>query len=296
MARTMTLSGILVGLLIFANDASANPDLIAAATEGDLQAVVEALGTNSDEPKALSRPLFFAAQRGHAEVVKVLLENGADANTSYTFGSPIHAAARANDADVVALLLEYGTNPDLTAGDFDQSPIHEAAARAAFEAAELLIEYGADVNFRNNKGRPAIHAAAMSGKQDMVDFLRNNGATPNLPKPITQGELENANIEAGRRALHGCNSCHETEEGKPATGPHVGPTLVGVFGATRAAREDYAYSSAMSKLDGVWDIETLNAFLSDPTGFVPGTEMLRVPEMTREDRIGLIAILRETGP
>jgi len=296
MARATTLSGILLGLFICANDASANPDLIAAAREGDLQAVVEVLGTNFDDPKALSRPLFFAAQRGHAEVVKVLLEHGADANTSYTFGSPIHAAARANDADVVRLLLENGTDPDLMAGDFDQSPIHEAAARGAFEAAEILLEHGADVNFRNNKGRPAIHAAAMSGKQDMVEFLRDNGATPNLPEPITLIELENSNIEAGQRALHGCNTCHETEEGKPATGPHVGPTLVGVFGAARAGREDYAYSDAMSKLDGAWDVEALNAFLTDPTGVVPGTEMLRAPEMTREERIGLIAFLREAAP
>ncbi|WP_377192862.1 ankyrin repeat domain-containing protein [Ruegeria meonggei] len=288
----MTLSGFLVGLSFYANAAHADPDLIGAATEGNLEAVVEALEANSDGPKALSRPLFFAAQRGHAEVVKVLLEHGADANTSYTFGSPIHAAARANDTAVVALLLENGTNPDLIAGDFDQSPIHEAAARAAIEAAELLIEHGADVNFRNNKGRPPIHAAAMSGKKDMVDFLRINGATPNLPEPITQGELENANIEAGRRALHGCNTCHETEEGKPATGPHVGPTLVGVFGAKQAASEDFAYSSSMTELDGVWGIEDLNAFLSDPTGVVPGTAMLRVLEMTREERIGLIAFLR----
>jgi len=259
-----------------------------------LQAVVEALGTNFDETKALSRPLFLAAQRGHAEVVKVLLKHGANANTSYTFGSPIHAAARANDADIVALLLENGTNPDLMAGDFDQSPIHEAAARGAFEAAELLIEYGADVNFRNNKGRPAIHAAAMSGNQGMVNFLRELGAAPNLPAPITQSELDNANLEAGVKALLGCNTCHQIAEHKPATGPHIGPSLIGVFGAPLAGRTDFAYSDALTKTGGSWTAEALNAFLADPTGVVPGTEMLWSPDMTREERIGLIAVLRGT--
>ena len=294
MFKNLTFAGCFLGLSVIGPSAQANPKLVDAAIEGNIAEVKGVLEAGIDEHETLNRPLFFAAQRGHLEVVKLLLDHDANPNVSFTFGSPIHAAARANNAVIVELLLESGADPDLKAGDFDQSPIHEAAARAAYETAEILIAHGADVNFCNSKGRPAIHAAAMSGKQDMVEFLRENGATPNLPEPITLDELENASIEAGQRALHGCNTCHETEEGKSATGPHVGPSLVGVFGAPRPARDDYAYSSAMAALEGVWDVEALNAFLNDPTGVVPGTEMLRVPEMTREERIGLIAYLRNT--
>ena len=295
MFKNVTFAGCFLGLFAIGPSAQANPELVDAATDGNIAVVMEVLEAGIDGPDTLNRPLFFAAQRGHPKVVELLLDHGANPNISFTFGSPIHAAARANNAVIVELLLENGANPDLKAGDFDQSPIHEAAARAAFEAAKLLIAYGADVNFRNSKGRPAVHAAAMSGNQEMVEFLRKNGAAPNLPEPITLDELENASVEAGQRVLHGCNTCHETEEGKPATGPHVGPSLVGVFGATRPARDDYAYSTAMAALEGVWDVEALNAFLNDPTGVVPGTEMLRAPEMTREERIGLIAYLRDTA-
>ncbi|MDU8913993.1 ankyrin repeat domain-containing protein [Aestuariicoccus sp. MJ-SS9] len=294
--RTGTvLSAVLLGLAFSIGSVQANTDLIAAAREGNLEAAVNALEASSDGPETLSRPLFFAAQRGHAEVVKLLLERGADANTSFTFGSPLHAAARANDTDVVALLLEHGADPDLESGDFRHSPLHEAAGRGAFEAAKMLIGHGANVNFRNGKGRPAIHVAAKAGDLDMVEFLRANGAVPNLPEPIIQGELDTADLEAGRRALHGCNICHEIAEGKTATGTHVGPSLIGIFEAPRAARDDFAYSKAMTDLDGVWTAEALNAFLADPTGVVPGTEMLRVPEMTREERIGLIAVLRSAA-
>ncbi|MDU8946447.1 ankyrin repeat domain-containing protein [Ovoidimarina sediminis] len=293
MRRYISRLGFLIGLLLSAGAVLANPDLLNAVKEGDPEAVIQVLEADSHDPKTLSRPLFFAAQRGYADVVEVLLEHGANPNTSFTYGSPLHAAARANDTSVLALLLKSGADPDLAAGDFDQSPLHEAADRGAFEAATLLIEHGADVNFRNSKGRPPIHAAAASGHQDMVDFLRAHGAAANVPEPITQGELDSANVEAGLRALHGCNTCHEIAEGKSATGPHVGPSLIGIYGSPRGAKEDYPYSGAMSELDGVWTAEALNAFLFDPTGVVPGTEMIRVPDMTREERIGLIAVLRD---
>ena len=51
----------------------------------------------------------------------------------------------------------------------------------------------------------------------------------------------------------------------------------------------------MKGLDGDWTAQALNEFLADPTGLVPGTEMLWAPEMTREERIGLIAFLREAA-
>ncbi|MFC6583067.1 hypothetical protein [Sulfitobacter aestuariivivens] len=48
----------------------------------------QALEAHSGGAETLGRPLFFAAQRGHADVVELLLEAGADANTSFTFGTP----------------------------------------------------------------------------------------------------------------------------------------------------------------------------------------------------------------
>ncbi|WP_379560637.1 ankyrin repeat domain-containing protein [Psychromarinibacter halotolerans] len=295
MISRFSIASILLGLSVFGSSAFANPDLIAAAKEGDRDAVLNALEAGRDGPASLGRPLFFAAQRGHAEVVRLLLEHGADPNTSFTFGSPLHTAARANDTAVVALILEHGGDPNLPAGDFDQSPLHEAADRGATEVVRILIAGGADVNFRNDKGQPAIHDAAASGHQNVVELLRGFGAKPDLPNPIAPGELENANIEAGSRALNGCNTCHEVAEGKAATGIHVGPTLIGVFDAPRAGQEGYAYSDAMAALSGSWTAEALNEFLSDPTGVVPGTEMLRTPDMTREERIGIIAILRDAA-
>lgn len=290
--RVMISAGFLGALFVW--PLAADTDLLGAVRKGDAVGVAVALETGAPEPKALGRPLFFAAQQGHAEVVALLLGAGADPNTVFTFGSPLHAAARADHADIVKMLLDQGAEPDLAAGDFRQSPLHEAAARGAIDAARLLLDRGADVNFRNRHGRPAIHVAVAAGQTAMADFLREKGAAPDLPDPVTQQELAGADLEAGRLALFGCNTCHEVAKDRPATGVHVGPSLVGIFGSAQAAQADYAYSDAMKRLDGTWTAETLNAFLTDPTGLVPGTEMLRVPEMTRAERIGLISLLKQS--
>lgn len=270
-------------------------DLLDAAKNGDVETATKSLEVEGIDPTSLKRPLFFAAQRGHAPVVAVLLENGADPNTAFTFGAPLHAAARANFVDVLALLLKYGADPNLAAGDFDQSALHEAADRGALDAAQLLLEHGADVNFRNDRGRPPIHNAMAAGRIEMADFLRENGAAPNLPEPFTETELANADVEAGRIAMLGCNSCHKISDEQPATGPHVGPSLVGIFGREKASRDDYKYSDALQDLGGTWTAQALNDFIADPTGVAPGTEMLRAPEMTRTQRIGLIAFLRDAA-
>lgn len=57
-------------------------------------------------------PLSWASARGHAEVVSLLLENRANADTDDYFGlKPLHYAAQANHYKIVKLLMEAGVDP-----------------------------------------------------------------------------------------------------------------------------------------------------------------------------------------
>ena len=54
-------------------------------------------------------PLYWAAQKGHAECVKLLLEAKADPNNENTLGNtPLHFAALFGHAECVDLLRAYG--------------------------------------------------------------------------------------------------------------------------------------------------------------------------------------------
>ena len=56
--------------------------------------------------------------------------------------------------------------------------------------------------------------------------------------------------------------------------------------------QSLAYSDALAGFGGVWDYETLNAFLANPKGLVKGTRMSFAGLRKVNDRAALIAYLR----
>jgi hypothetical protein len=60
-------------------------------------------------------PLHYAAERGFNEIVKMLIEHGADINvqTSVTHRTPLHYAVRGNRVEVTRLLLEGGADKSI---------------------------------------------------------------------------------------------------------------------------------------------------------------------------------------
>jgi cytochrome c2 len=66
-----------------------------------------------------------------------------------------------------------------------------------------------------------------------------------------------------------CRACHSTEAGENG----IGPSLAGVFGAKSAHVASFDYSEAMAGAGLTWNEATLNRYLENPTGVVPGTTM-----------------------
>jgi len=93
-------------------------------------------------------PLLWAAWGGHVEIVKLLLDKGADVNLpdSGTKITPLHMAVNEGHVEIVRLLISRGSKinaQDLTGG----TPLHHAAYKGRFEAAKLLLDKGAKTNF-----------------------------------------------------------------------------------------------------------------------------------------------------
>lgn len=94
--------------------------------------------------------------------------------------------------------------------------------------------------------------------------------------------------DKGERVFKKCQACHAVGPGEHTD---KGPSLHGIFGRKAGSAEGYAYSEAMKSAGVVWTDETLDAFLADSQGVVPGNTMnfssLRKPE----DRAAVIAYL-----
>jgi ankyrin repeat protein len=97
-------------------------------------------------------------------------------------------AAKAADVEVMRLLLEHGADPKINTG-VNITPLMAAAGIAwasnqdraseeqVLEAIKLLVdEVGADVNAVNDVGETAMHAAAYRGANSVVQYLYDKGA------------------------------------------------------------------------------------------------------------------------
>ena len=127
---------------------------------------------------------LFGTVRGHVNVVKELVKNGAkiDGNGSHKM-APIHMAMFAREfPEFVFIILKLGANPD-PIDSFDDSPLTTAVIDSNVKMVKTLLKYGANVNAISGNGRwTPLHCAFLGWNGDyastkkIVSMLLNFGA------------------------------------------------------------------------------------------------------------------------
>ena len=153
-----------------------------AAEHGHLECVrllLEA-GASVNQANGPFTPLFMAVQKGNTEGVRLLLEAGASSNQGRGFFNPLFVAVLEGHTEVVRLLLEAGAslNPDGDdGGSFD--PLFRAVQKGHTELVHLLVEAGADCD-QAHQGQGPLHIAAKQGHLEVVRILLAAGASCDL--------------------------------------------------------------------------------------------------------------------
>lgn len=132
----------------------ASPSLQASSREihdavmvGDWDEVNELLekgySVNAQEPTSGMTVLNIAAARGHEEIVRLLLDRGADVSIRGVGGdTALFHAARKGEASIVALLLDKGANPNAVTRH-GTTPLMAAEHAGSERVVELLLQAGA---------------------------------------------------------------------------------------------------------------------------------------------------------
>ncbi len=118
-------------------------------------------------------------------------------------------------------------------------------------------------------------------------------AAAGAPAPVADKPIEfflaSASVDKGAEVFKKCGACHNAEKGGPAG---IGPNLYGVVGGPHDHMPGFSYSDAMEKTaNAKWGFDELNAWLTSPKAYVPGTKMAFAGISKPEERAEVIAYL-----
>ncbi|MEE8526424.1 MAG: ankyrin repeat domain-containing protein, partial [Thermoanaerobaculia bacterium] len=126
------------------------------------------------------KTLFEAIETTDAGAVwKLVKEGGAamDAVDETSELTPLAIAAEAGLAEIVRILLEAGADPNLGGAT---TPLEAAVVEGHLEVVEALIEKSADVNQKVEEGFTPLMTASATGNLALVQMLLDAGARPRL--------------------------------------------------------------------------------------------------------------------
>lgn len=199
-----------------------HPDarLLEKAKAGDIKAVKEMLrdGVDPNTPPGPNdngmSALMYASRYGHDEIVKLLIDAGANVNATSTTGStPLMFAAYGGNVqtvreilnkgdvntdvqvpngmtalilaineghtEVIKLLSKKGNAPRLRTGHSLKTPLMKAVSKGSLEVVNALLESNPNLEARDRNGQSALMHAIQKGNIEIFTSLLDKGANVN---------------------------------------------------------------------------------------------------------------------
>ena len=160
-----------------------NWEILVAAATGDaptMRRLLDGDPTLSRRGYFYTPPIHFAVREGHAEIVQMLLDAGADSEWNGYYGDSLIGMARERGHDAVAVILErardrQGRTPP--AETLEDHPIHLAAETGDLRRVRELLD--ADPHLLNrgdHAGGTPLHRAVIGKARSVVELLLERGA------------------------------------------------------------------------------------------------------------------------
>ena len=167
----------LVVLDFFLADVREDRQMVLAAKTNDL-VLLEQMLQRPRNPNGVddhgNTPLHLAADTGHIEAVRLLLEAGArtDVRNHQSGGeAPLHRAAVKGNSEVIRILLEEGADKDIPT-NAGVTPLFWAAMYGHLEVVRLLLDVGANKDVQTKAGTTPLLIATRHNYPEVARLLR----------------------------------------------------------------------------------------------------------------------------
>jgi len=186
---------------------------------------------------------------------------------------------------------------DLVDDDFELSHENFAEFRLPNEE-NFYFDDRAETEYVSFAGEPCMsnckEAVEITARARVIDVTpEEEGAEEEaVVSVVSEGDDGSAALIAeGETVFRKCQSCHAIG---PGAANKAGPVLTGILGSTIGGVVGFNYSSVFSTAASegrIWDDASMDAFLTKPSDYMPGTKMAFAGLRNEEDRAALIAYL-----
>ena len=119
-------------------------------------------------------PLHLASSNGNLDILRALVDAGANMHLLLSSGTPLHVAAGSGHVDIVRELLARGVHVD-TVDDCGCSALHYASQHGHIHVVDCLVCSGANTDLRQNEGATSLYLATYFGQNEVAELLIGYG-------------------------------------------------------------------------------------------------------------------------
>jgi serine/threonine-protein phosphatase 6 regulatory ankyrin repeat subunit B len=184
-------------------------DLTRSARIGNISMVKQLIAQGVDVNAKMEEdmtPLMWAARNGHADVVTLLLEHGAQVDTRDRLGrQAVHLCIgmshiqEKGSAETTKALLDGGANVE-SKDQYGRSLLMLASSKGDLPAVKVLLERGANINATTKEGWSPLMMAGLRNHQKVAQTLKEANAEVNLLAAAMLGDVAQIKLLLDRGA------------------------------------------------------------------------------------------------